>query len=98
MRLFPDDGLLLITPKVEWQSCNIFMRDEWLSSRYREACQCSYMSSNYLSRADMNCSYAGMEGIERRWMIIEGDKGTLEQQLWIHQELNSEYGNLGCLL
>ena len=32
--MFPDDGLLLITPKPKWQSRNIFMRDEWLSSRY----------------------------------------------------------------
>ena len=97
-KLFPDDGLLLITPKVKWQSCNIFMRDVWLSSRYNEACKCSYMSSNYLSRADMNCSYAGMEGIERRWLVVEGDRGSLEQQMWIHQELNSEFGNLGLVL
>ncbi len=90
-RLFPDDGLLLITPKVEWQSHNIFMRDVWLSSRYREACQCSYMSSNYLSRADMNCSRAGMEGIKRRWLVLEDDQLSLEQQMWVHRGLGKRY-------
>ena len=95
-KLFPEDGYLLITPRVDWQSCNIDTRDEWLSRRYREACQCSFISSNYLSRADLNCSYEGMAGVKRRWMIIEGDEGTLAEQFWIHQQL-AKSGHLACL-
>ena len=44
---------------------------------------------NYLSRADANCSYDGMAGIARRWLVIEGDKRTLEQQLWIHTAIDA---------
>jgi hypothetical protein len=96
-QLFPEDGYLLVTPRTDWQSCNIDRRDAWLSSRYREACQCSFISSNYLSRPEMRCSFAGMTGVKRRWMIIEGDEGTLEEQFCIHKQL-AKSGHLACLL
>ena len=92
--LFPDNGFLMITPKRDWH--DIKRRDEWLeqyTSARPPVPERSFISSNYLRRADMNCSYDGMEGIVRRWMIIEGDRGTLEQQYWIHKQLP----NLGCL-
>jgi hypothetical protein len=88
--LFPDDGLLLITPQLNWQKFNIRTRNEWLAD-YQEVLKCSYVSSNYLSRDDVNCSYAGMEGIHRRWIVIEDDKLTLEQQMWIHTELGKKH-------
>jgi hypothetical protein len=86
--LFPDDGYLMLTPKRNWHP--IMMRDEWLAnySKVRpRVCERSFISSNYLSRDDANCSYDGMDGVERRWLVIEGDSGTLEQQLWIHKQL-----------
>ena len=95
--LFPVDGYLLITPRLDWQKYNIDMRDWWLA-RHREVAKCSYISSNYLSRVDANCSALGMEGVERRWLVVEGDEGTLEQQLWIHKELERRYDNLACVL
>ena len=95
--LFPLDGYLLITPRVGWQQFNIYKRDRWLA-HYPEVLKCSFISSNYLSRDDVQCSRLGMEGVERRWLVIEGDEGTLEQQLWIHKELEAQYQNLGCVL
>ena len=75
------------------------MRDYWLANYEKfELWNYSYISSNYLSRNDANCSLRGMEGIARRWLVIEGDLGTLEQQFWIHKQLDAQYSNLGCLL
>jgi hypothetical protein len=97
--LFPSDGYLFLTPKKEWQKYNIAKRDYWLENHRRfKLWKYSWCASNYLSRADRRCSYDGMEGIARRWMIIEGDEGSLEQQFWIHKQLDQRYGNLGCLV
>ena len=38
-----------------------------------------------------------MAGVKRRWMIIEGDEGTLEEQFWIHEQL-AKSGDLACLI
>ena len=96
--LFPDDGFLMVTPKRGWH--DIKTRNEWLRDYSRTkppVCERSFISSNYLSRADANCSYDGMAGIERRWLVIEDDKRTLEQQLWIHTELSRRHDNLACV-
>ena len=98
-RLFPDDGYLLVTPRRDWQKHNVQKRDYWLENYSRfKLWKYSFISSNYLIRADVRCSYAGMEGIERRWLVIEGDEGTLEQQMWIHKQLAKRFGNLKCVL
>ena len=97
--LFPEDGFLMVTPKREWH--DIKKRDEWLKQYSRAkppVPERSFISSNYLSRADRNCSYDGMAGIARRWLVIEGDKSTLEQQFWIHKQLSRRHGNLNCVL
>ena len=87
--LFPENRLLMITPKREWH--DIKLRNEWLKEYVTvrpRVPERSFVSQNYLSRADLNCFYEGMEGVERRWLVIEGDSGTLEQQWWIHKQLS----------
>jgi hypothetical protein len=57
--------------------------------------QSSFISSSYLTRSDVKCSYDAFE--KRRWLVIEGDTGTREQQFWIHRRLAKRFGNLGCV-
>ena len=57
--------------------------------------KCSHVSQNYCCRCDVDgTSYAAFAGIKRRWMVIEADQGTLEQQFWLHMQLETD---LGCL-
>jgi hypothetical protein len=96
--LFPFDGFLMITHKHNFH--DIKKRDFWLENYVRtkpKVPERSWISSSYLSRDDMNSSYAGFEGSEHRWLVIESDRGSLEQQFWIHKRLARHYGNLGCI-
>jgi hypothetical protein len=51
--LFPIDGYLLVTPRLNWQKFNIHKR-YWLFENYRNVRppvpECSYISSSYLIR------------------------------------------------
>jgi len=93
--LFPDNGFLMLSAYRQKQHL-IGKRDEWLA--YPEIIeQCSHVSQNYCSRCDVDgTSYDAFVGIERRWLVIEADHGTLEQQFWLHQQLAAE-ADLGCL-
>jgi hypothetical protein len=69
------------------------MRDVWLNKI--GIARCSHVSQNYCCRCDVDgTSYAAFEGIERRWIVIEADHGTLEQQFWLHKQLEAD---IGCL-
>jgi hypothetical protein len=94
-RIFPWDGLLMMTSKPNYHP--VRLRNQWLSGRYHLPSHC-YCSSNYCStdQAD-GTSYHAFAGIERRWLVIESDQGSLEQQFWIHKELEKQFQNLGLV-
>ena len=89
--LFPENRFIMLANKRDGRH-HIMRRDVWLSGRYHAKPTleyCSFVSQNYCSRADVDgTSYDAFEGIARRWMVMEADKGTLEQQYWLHSQLN----------
>jgi hypothetical protein len=97
--LHPENRFLMLTSKPNWHP--IFRRDVWLSGCHHgkpSIEMCSFSSSNYCCRDDVDgCSYAAFEGIARRWLVIEDDQLTLEQQFWILKRLSRRHGNLGCV-
>jgi hypothetical protein len=86
-RLFPENRyVMLAKERRKWHP--IKLRDDWFAHCYRRTCQCSFVSQNYCSHSDVDgASYAAFDGIQRRWLVIESDRGTLEQQFWLHQHL-----------
>jgi hypothetical protein len=94
--LFPQNGLLLITPQVNWQSKYIRLRDDWLKLTPAQLAAHSFISTSYLTRADLNSSYPAFD--KRRWLVIEDDSGSpLEQQFAIHTTLANLDAPLRCV-
>jgi hypothetical protein len=93
--LFPANGLLLVTPEVGKQRRNIKMRDEWLRRTPAQLAAHSFISTSYLTRADLNSSYPAFA--KRRWLVIEGDSGPLEQQFAIYLALARDGAPLRCV-
>jgi hypothetical protein len=88
--LFPENRLIMLADRRDgWH--HIMRRDVWLAGCYhrKPALEyCGFVSQNYCSRHDVDgTSYPAFAGIERRWLVIEGDSGSLEQQFWIHKQL-----------
>jgi hypothetical protein len=81
--LFPENRYLMLTAKRDYHP--IKLRDDWLAG---SVAGFSFVSSNYCSRADVDgTSYAAFEGIKRRWLVMESDRGSLEEQFWLHEQL-----------
>ena len=95
--LHPENRPIMLTAKHNYHP--IMLRDKWLSGKGEyKVPACSLVSSNYCSRLDADgTSYEAFEGIERRWMVIEDDTLTLEEQFWIHTKLAKRYENLGLV-
>jgi hypothetical protein len=91
--LFPENRPLMLTNR-KTRFHPIKLWDVWLAGHvYAETC--GHVSQNYCCRCDVDgTSYDAFVGIERRWMVIEADHGTLEQQFWLHMQLAMD---LGCL-
>ena len=90
--LFPENRLIMLANQKRREQL-IGLRDEWLMIPALKTC--SHVSQNYCCRCDVDgTSYDALEGIERRWIVIEADQGTLEQQFWLHKQLEAD---LGCL-
>ena len=92
LRLFPENRYMMLTTRRDGKHL-IKLRDVWLSHSYRggpaNIDTCSFVSQNYCCRNDVDGTcHAAFEGIERRWLVIEADQGTLEQQFWLHQQLD----------
>ena len=84
--LFPrPDGFLMLTAKLNYHP--VKRRDEWLS-RTQALLEMSYVSQNFLARGDLDgaCNLA-FKNSPRRWLVIEGDHGSLEEQFWIISQL-----------
>jgi hypothetical protein len=83
--LFPrGDGWLMLTPRINWHP--VKTRNEWLKKGL--LMEVSFTSQNYLSRGDLDgaCDPAFAKS-NRKWLVIEGDLGSLEEQWWIAHEL-----------
>ena len=87
--LFPENRFLMLANRRDGYH-QIRRRDVWLSGCYQGPTleTCSFVSQNYCCRSDVDgTSYDAFEGIERRWLVIEADQGSLEEQFWIHKQL-----------
>ena len=92
MRLFSENRYMMLTTRRGGKHL-IKLRDVWLTHSYwvgpANIDTCSFVSQNYCSRCDVDgTSHPAFAGIERRWLVIEADQGTLEQQFWLHQQLD----------
>jgi hypothetical protein len=95
--LFPANRFLMMTPKHNFHP--IMLRDDWLAGKGEfNVSSISFVSSNYCSRSDADgTSFEAFEGIPRRWIVVEDDTLTLEQQYWIHRRVAKRFENLGCV-